>query len=152
MDDLLAALSRLFPPDRLLTRPAQLAPYESDALTAYRVRPLAVVIPETQQEVIQAVRLCHQHGTPFVGAWQRHQPVRRLAAGRDGVVIALNRLNHILRLDPRERLAVVEPGVVNWRSAKRRPVTGCITPRTRPASRSAPSAAIWPSMPAAPTA
>lgn len=31
----------------------------------------------------------------------------------DGLVIALNRLNRIIRLDPHERLAVVEPGVVN---------------------------------------
>jgi glycolate oxidase len=31
----------------------------------------------------------------------------------DGIVIALNRLNRILRLDPDERIAVVEPGVVN---------------------------------------
>jgi glycolate oxidase len=30
-----------------------------------------------------------------------------------GIVITLNRLNRILRLDPAERIAVVEPGVVN---------------------------------------
>jgi glycolate oxidase len=32
---------------------------------------------------------------------------------RDGLVIALNRLNRILRLDPELRIAIVEPGVVN---------------------------------------
>jgi glycolate oxidase len=31
----------------------------------------------------------------------------------DGVVIALNRLNRILKLDPDQRIAVVQPGVVN---------------------------------------
>jgi glycolate oxidase len=31
----------------------------------------------------------------------------------DGIVIALNRLNRIVRLDPAARIAVVEPGVVN---------------------------------------
>jgi glycolate oxidase len=31
----------------------------------------------------------------------------------DGVVIAMNRLDRILKIDPRERVAVVEPGVVN---------------------------------------
>ena len=36
---LYTALTKLFPPERLLTRPAQLAPFESDALTSYRVRP-----------------------------------------------------------------------------------------------------------------
>jgi len=32
---------------------------------------------------------------------------------QDGIVIALNRLNRILRLDAQARIAVVEPGVVN---------------------------------------
>ncbi len=53
-------------PGRVLTREAELAPYESDALTAYRKRPLAVVLPERKEEVIGAVRLCHQYGVPFV--------------------------------------------------------------------------------------
>jgi hypothetical protein len=39
-------------------------------------------------------------------------PAARLPV-RDGIVIALNRLNRILRLDPAERIAVVEPGVIN---------------------------------------
>ena len=62
----LADLARVFPPARLLTNAAQLAPYESDALTAYQSRPRAVVLPEAQAEVIAAVRLCHQHQVPFV--------------------------------------------------------------------------------------
>ena len=59
-------LSELYPPERLLTRPAQLAAYESDALTALRARPKAVVIPETQAEVIETVRLCYRYHVPFV--------------------------------------------------------------------------------------
>lgn len=53
-------------PGRVLTREAELAPYESDALTAYRKRPLAVALPERKEEVIGVVRLCHQYGVPFV--------------------------------------------------------------------------------------
>ena len=44
-------------PGRVLTREAELAPYESDALTAYRKRPLAVALPERKEEVIGVVRL-----------------------------------------------------------------------------------------------
>ena len=65
-DDLLSALATLFPPDRLLTRPAEVTPYESDGLTTYRVRPAAVVLAESQQEVIDTVRLCHRFQVPFV--------------------------------------------------------------------------------------
>ena len=62
----LTELARIYPPDRLLVQAAQLAPYESDALTAYKIRPAAVVIPETQDEVIEAVRICHRYDVPFV--------------------------------------------------------------------------------------
>lgn len=110
---LLAALTGIFPVDRLLTRPAQLIPYESDALTAYRARPLAVVLPESQDEVIAAVRLCFQFEVPFVARGSGTSLSGGSLPVTDGIVIGLNRMNHILRLDPEQRLAVVEPGVVN---------------------------------------
>jgi glycolate oxidase len=59
-------LCQTIPAAHLLLQPAQLAPYESDALTAYHQRPLVVVLAESQQEVIDTVRLCHRHGVPFV--------------------------------------------------------------------------------------
>ena len=114
----LAALAKIFPPDRLFTQPAQLAPYESDALTAYQVRPLAVVLPEAQDEVIAAVRLCAQHQVPFVARGSGTSLSGGSLPVKDGIVIALNRLNHILRLDPVERIAVVEPGAVNLEISK----------------------------------
>ena len=51
-------LAEIFPPSRLLREAAQLGAYESDALTAFHSRPVAIVIPETQDEVIAAVRVC----------------------------------------------------------------------------------------------
>ena len=47
-----AELNRIYPADRILTNNAQLAPYESDGLTSFRAKPAGVVLPETQQEVI----------------------------------------------------------------------------------------------------
>jgi glycolate oxidase len=116
--EFLAALSKLYPAGRLLTEPAQLIPYESDALTAYQVRPLAVVVPETQDEVIETVRLCHRFRVPFVARGSGTSLSGGSLPIKDGIVIALNRLNRILRLDPQERLAVVEPGVVNLEVTK----------------------------------
>jgi glycolate oxidase len=110
---LLAELARRFPPDRLLQRSEQLAPYESDALTAFRSRPLAVVLVEQREEVIDLVRLCHAHQTPFVARGSGTSLSGGSLPVQDGIVIALNRLNRILKLDPAARIAVVEPGVVN---------------------------------------
>ncbi len=112
-DPFLRALAQLYPPDRLLTQGVQLMAYESDALTAFRARPTAVVLPTTQQEVIETVRLCHAHGVPFVARGSGTSLSGGSLPVQEGIVIALNRLNRILKLDPEQRTAVVEPGVVN---------------------------------------
>lgn len=112
-DDLLAALAALFPPDRLLTRPAEVTPYESDGLTTYRVRPAAVVLAETQQEVVETVRLCYRFQVPFVARGSGTSLSGGALPIEHGVVIALNRLNRVIHLDAKDRLAVVEPGVIN---------------------------------------
>ena len=63
---LIETLSRLYDADRLLTRPAQLMAYESDALTAFQQKAAAVVIPQNREEVIETIRLCHGYNVPFV--------------------------------------------------------------------------------------
>lgn len=109
---LIQKLTQLYA-ERLLTRPAQLMAYESDALTVFQQRPQAVVIPQSRDEVIETVRLCHQHDVPFVARGSGTSLSGGSLPVADGIVIALNRLNRILQLDPQERIAVVEPGVIN---------------------------------------
>ena len=106
-------LAALLPPGRVLDRPAELLAYESDGLTAFRTRPLAVVIPETRDEVIAVVRACRELALPFVARGSGTSLSGGSLPIAGGIVIALSRLNRILRLDPDERIAVVEPGVVN---------------------------------------
>ncbi|MGD9092309.1 MAG: FAD-binding protein, partial [Anaerolineales bacterium] len=110
---LINALDDLYKPDRLLTLPAQLAPFESDSLTSFRARPKAVVLAETQEEVIETVRLCHRYQVPFVARGSGTSLSGGSLPVPDGIVIALNRLNRLIHLDPEERLAIVEAGMVN---------------------------------------
>ena len=51
----LGDLARLVGKRRLLMRDVALIPYESDALTAFRQRPAAVVLLESRDEVIEAL-------------------------------------------------------------------------------------------------
>lgn len=113
MTSFFAELAQLIPQRRLLRRPVELLPYESDALTAFRCRPLAVVLVETRQEVIDTVRLCHRHGVPFVARGSGTSLSGGSLPVADGIVIALNRLQKIIRIDAAQRIAVVEPGVIN---------------------------------------
>src|ERR671914_203313 len=111
--ELVQGLRDLYPAERLFTEPARVAPYESDALTAFRQRPEAVVLPETRDEVIATVRACHRERVPFVARGSGTSLSGGSLPVAGGIVIGLNRLNRILRLDPVERVAVVEPGVIN---------------------------------------
>ncbi len=113
MSPLLQELKKIYPRPRLLTASAELAPYESDALTAFQARPRAVVLPEIAEEVVATVRACHRHQVPFMARGSGTSLSGGSLPVEDGIVIGLNRLNRILRLDPRERVAVVEPGTVN---------------------------------------
>ena len=113
LETLISELTARIPPERLLQQRPQLAPYESDALTSLRARPRAVLLAGTQEEVIDAVRLCHAHRVPFVARGSGTSLSGGSLPIEDGIVIALNRLNRIIALDPQQRLAVVEPGVIN---------------------------------------
>lgn len=109
----LARLAGLLPASRFMKGPAQLAAYESDGLTAFHVRPIAVVVPETQDEVIKLVRFCHAEKLPFVARGSGTSLSGGSLPVHGGIVITLNRLNRITKLDPKQRIAVVEPGVIN---------------------------------------
>ncbi len=109
----LSRLVALLPPGRVLVESAPLMAYESDALTAFRVRPLAVVVPETADDVIATVRFCHDENIPFVARGSGTSLSGGSTPVAGGIVITLNRLNKVLRIDPEQRIAVVEPGVIN---------------------------------------
>lgn len=112
-------LRKIYTEDRLLTRKAQIVPYESDGLTSFRATPSGVVLPQTQDEVICTVRLCHEHGVPFMARGSGTSLSGGSVPVEDGLVIALNRLNKILSYEPDERIAVVEPGVINLKVSQR---------------------------------
>jgi len=98
-------------------RPAELAPFDTDALPGYRLTPGLVVLPGTRDELIAIVQLLARTGTPFVprGAGTG---LSGGALADDVVLIGLNRLTRILSVDPVNRLAHVEPGVVNVKLTK----------------------------------
>jgi len=97
----------------VLTQPEDLRTYESDALTAFRAVPGAVVLPTSTEEVQAIVRACHDARVPFVarGAGTGLSGGAMPTAG--GVVIALARMNRILDVDLPNARVIVEPGVIN---------------------------------------
>jgi len=113
MTALIEALENIVGRERCLSRPEELLVYECDGLTSHTAEPSAVVFPETRDEVQQIVRACREHGTPFVPRGAGTGLSGGALANDRAVVIECSRLNRIRQLDPANRIAVVEPGVVN---------------------------------------
>jgi glycolate oxidase len=76
-------------------------------------RPLAVVLPATTEEVAAVVALAWKHGVPVVARGAGTGLSGGAVARGGGIIVALTRLERVLRVDPVSRTALVEPGVIN---------------------------------------
>ncbi|GAA2863761.1 FAD-linked oxidase C-terminal domain-containing protein [Nonomuraea rubra] len=113
MDTLVAALRSLLPADSVITDPVRLRTYECDGLTYHRATPGVVVLPGTAEQVAQVVRLCNEHGVPFVARGSGTGLSGGALPREDGVLIVTSKMRAILEIDLDDRRAVVEPGVTN---------------------------------------
>jgi glycolate oxidase len=112
-DALLARLRAIYPPSEILAETAQLAPYESDALTAFKQAPLAVVFPRTTEEVAATVRACYELNVPFLARGSGTSLSGGSLPIAGGLMIVLSKMNRILEIDLDNPRMVVQPGVVN---------------------------------------
>jgi glycolate oxidase len=111
---LITQLEALLAPEALLREPAATDRFRRDrAEWAPAGQPLAVARPRTTEEVRAVVAACAEHRVPVVprGAGTG------LSGGANAVdgciVLATERMDAILEIDPVEQLARVQPGVVN---------------------------------------
>jgi glycolate oxidase subunit GlcD len=110
---LLARLREIVGDDHCLTRAGELFAYECDGLTLSPKRPLAVVMPTSTDEVAAIVRACGEAGVPFVPRGAGTGLSGGAHAAEGGILIECARMNRILEVDAENRVAVVQPGVVN---------------------------------------
>jgi glycolate oxidase subunit GlcD len=111
----LASLSDIVGPGWVRHSGSELETFAGDGLPTHRSRPGAVVIPGTREEVIRVVQTLASHSIPFVARGAGTGLSGGALASDDAVLVVLTRLTRILEVDPANRLAVVEPGVVNVR-------------------------------------
>ncbi|MES2183623.1 MAG: FAD-linked oxidase C-terminal domain-containing protein [Pseudomonadota bacterium] len=107
------ALSAVLPGHAILWTNEDTVPYECDGLTAYRQRPLAVVLPETEAQVQAVLRTCHRLEVPVVARGAGTGLSGGAMPHAHGVTLSLARFNRILQIDPLARTAVVQCGVRN---------------------------------------
>ena len=103
----------MLPAHALLWHAEETRPYECDGLTAYRERPLAVALPETEAQVQGVLRACHALRVPVVARGAGTGLSGGAMPNRLGVTLSLAKFNRILAVDPVSRTARVQCGVRN---------------------------------------
>ena len=101
----------------MLWRPEEVIAFEYDG-TIEKAKPQAVAFPTTAQQVAEVVGIALDAELPVVPRGAGTGLSGGAVAALGGVVVALTRMKRIIEIDPVDRLAVVEPGVVNLELTK----------------------------------
>ncbi|HEV7463830.1 MAG TPA: FAD-linked oxidase C-terminal domain-containing protein [Methyloceanibacter sp.] len=111
--DLLRQLKRLVPEATLITDQEGRRTFETDALTAYRCLPLAVVLPSTTEEVSKILHFCHENHVKVVPRGAGTSLSGGALPLEDAIVLCLSRMSKVLSIDLTNRVARVEAGLTN---------------------------------------
>jgi glycolate oxidase len=111
--EIAAALRAALPPHCVLVAEEDTRPYECDGLSAFRQLPVAVVLPESEAQVQQVLRVCRALDVPVVARGAGTSLSGGAMPHASGVVLSLAKLNRIVKLDGAARIAHVQPGVRN---------------------------------------
>ncbi|MGO3934442.1 FAD-binding protein [Rhodopseudomonas pseudopalustris] len=112
-DEIIAALREIVPGEGVISSAAEMVPYESDGLMAYRQPPMVVVLPSTTKQVSQVLKYCHDNGIRVVPRGAGTSLSGGALPLADGVLLGLGKFKRIREIDFDNRAVVVEPGVTN---------------------------------------
>lgn len=109
---LTSALEAVLGPERVFTHPADLLAYEYDGSVLQAI-PDLVVLPTSTEEVSAIVRVAARFGVPVVARGSGTGLSGGAITPVGGIVVSMSKMRRILSIDLDNRLAVVEPGVIN---------------------------------------
>lgn len=106
----------------VLDRPEELVTYECDACTLVKHPPELVALPRTSDEVAFIIKACQEFQIPYTARGSGTGLSGGALPMSGGVLIGLNRMDRILDVDPQNRTATVEAGVINvWLNERLKP-------------------------------
>jgi len=106
-------LKKIIKSENVLDHEDQIRPFETDALTAYKQRPLVVVFPENTEEVSKILSFCNQERIKVVPRGAGTGLSGGALPLADSVLLCLGKFNKILDIDYKNRCVVAQPGVTN---------------------------------------
>ena len=111
--DIAAGLKTVVPAHCVIDDDASVKAFDADGLSAYRQMPLAVVLPETTEQVAAVLKWCKQEGVKIVPRGAGTSLSGGATPLGDGIVLGLGKFNQILDIDYQNRCVVAQPGVTN---------------------------------------
>ncbi|MBT6121980.1 MAG: FAD-binding protein [Candidatus Puniceispirillum sp.] len=112
-DEICATLRTIIPADCVIDSIESMRAFDSDGLSAYRQLPLAVVLPETVDQIADVMKWCHQNGVKVVPRGAGTSLSGGALPLADAVLLGLGKFNKILDIDYDNRCVVAQPGVTN---------------------------------------
>ena len=112
-DSIVAGLSQIVPFENLITTLDERRAFETDALTAYRRVPLAVVLPRNTAEVSEILKFCHSQGVKVVARGAGTSLAGGAIPLEDSIVIGVAKMNGILDVNFPDRTMKVQAGITN---------------------------------------
>lgn len=125
---LLADLSAILDPSRVLHRPEDLIPYGFDGTAALSSPATCVVFPQTTEEVAKLMRYAAEHRVPIVTRGSGTGLSGGSIPVTGGIVLCLVRMDRILELDERNLTVRAESGAVTQKIAEAADRVGLLYP------------------------
>ncbi|MCG8533398.1 MAG: FAD-binding protein [Desulfovibrionales bacterium] len=113
-----AFLQQLFPATDCLVTPEEMVVFEADA-SRLEGTPLAVVRPETEEQIIELMRWAHTERIPIYPRARATNVVGLCVPKKPGIVVSTLKMDAIVEVDADDFIARVEPGVVTGDLQKR---------------------------------
>tara|TARA_Y100001970_G_scaffold293669_1_gene442145 strand:+ start:753 stop:2249 length:1497 start_codon:yes stop_codon:yes gene_type:complete len=111
--EVIESFKKIIKAENVIDHEDQKRPFETDALSAYKQKPLAVVFPENTQEVSKILSYCNQERIKVVPRGAGTGLSGGALPLADSVLLCLGKFNKIIDIDYKNRCVVAQPGVTN---------------------------------------
>jgi glycolate oxidase len=106
-------LEKLVSGEGVISDATELVPYETDAFTAYRRVPLAVVLPQTTEQVAAVLKYLNKAGVPVIPRGAGTSLSGGAIPQQDAVVVGIAKMSRVLDVNYDNRTATVQAGITN---------------------------------------
>ena len=105
-------IEQSFKPNQIYTEPSDCWAYGYDNSRKHAL-PNAVLFAESHQDVVNAVQICSQFNIPIIARGRGTNTTGATVPIRGGLILSIERMQKIIKIDAKNRIAIVEPGVLN---------------------------------------